>query len=216
MRPTPLCCSSTHSITHALFQITVCLIWRQMPLIKDVFYPASYTLDHSVGHTGACDLQIAHTWFMQSRDCAHVLHNLEIVHTCYAIPRLLHNLRIPRMHKAISRLQIVRNIYSLIRCPEIQERAYVSPIMQLTINYQWLCSDMSPSIHFFQTWGCLVKHHIGLEEQTPTYIKYIRKHRYMYITNIIRISFLVGILLPHLHSPFLPIRFSYKYGKAYN
>ena len=33
-------------------------------------------------------LEIAHPRFTQSRDCAHVLRNLEIAHKCYAIPRL--------------------------------------------------------------------------------------------------------------------------------
>ena len=55
----------------------------------DVFHPASYTVDHSLsGVQSHAELKIAHMWFTQSRDCAHALCNLEIAHTCYAIPRL--------------------------------------------------------------------------------------------------------------------------------
>ena len=31
---------------YSLFQITICLLWRQTPLIKDVFHSAIYTVDH--------------------------------------------------------------------------------------------------------------------------------------------------------------------------
>ena len=55
----------------------------------DVFHPACYRVDHSLlGVQSHVDLEIAHMWFMQSRDCAHTLRNLEIAHMCYAIPRL--------------------------------------------------------------------------------------------------------------------------------
>ena len=74
---------------YSLFQITECLLWRNTPLIKDVFRPASYTVDHSLlciqayailrlRTCGLCDLEISHTWFMQSQDSTHVLCNSEI------------------------------------------------------------------------------------------------------------------------------------------
>ena len=40
-------CSSIHSI-YLLFQIVVCHLWRQKPLIKDFFHPASNTVDRSL------------------------------------------------------------------------------------------------------------------------------------------------------------------------
>ena len=52
-----------------------------MPLIMDVFHPASYTVDHSLsGVQSHADLEVAHMWFTQSRDCAHVLRNPEIAY----------------------------------------------------------------------------------------------------------------------------------------
>ena len=75
----------------------------------DVFHPANYTVDHSLsGVQSHTDLEIAHMWFTQSRDCAQALRNHEIAHmwftqsrdcaqalcnheiahTCYTIPRL--------------------------------------------------------------------------------------------------------------------------------
>ena len=76
----------------------------------------------TVGRTGAgtYDLEIVHSWFMQSQGCTHVLCNLEIAHTCYAISRLpvQSNLRIPRMRNAISRLRkfpdCAEHIYMII------------------------------------------------------------------------------------------------------
>ena len=72
----------------------------------DVFHPASYT-NHSlspVRRTVACrSWDCAHV-VTQSRDCTHALRNLEIAHTCYAIPRLpaqsrdSENAQIPRLH----------------------------------------------------------------------------------------------------------------------
>ena len=62
---------------YSLFQIAICLLWRQTPLIKDVFHPASYTVDHSLSGVQA-----------KFVDCAHVLCNLQIAHMCYAISRL--------------------------------------------------------------------------------------------------------------------------------
>ena len=73
---------------YSLFQITECLLWRKTPLIKDVFRPASYTVDYSLSGVqahailrlrtcGLCDLEIAHTWFMQSQ-IPHTLCNSEI------------------------------------------------------------------------------------------------------------------------------------------
>ena len=60
-----------------------------MPLIMDVFHPASYTVDHSLlGVQSHADLEIAHMWFTQSRDCAHALRNLGIPRMCNAISRL--------------------------------------------------------------------------------------------------------------------------------
>ena len=67
---------------------------RNMPLIKDVFHPASYT-SLAVGHTGK--IRRLRMQIMRSQDCAHVLRNLQIAHTlrnlqiahtCYAISRL--------------------------------------------------------------------------------------------------------------------------------
>ena len=39
--------------THSSKSHTTCRLWRQMPVIKDVFHPASYTVDHPLsGVTG--------------------------------------------------------------------------------------------------------------------------------------------------------------------
>ena len=48
-------------------------------LVKDVFHPGSYTADHSLsGVQSHADLEIAHMWFTQCQDCAHVLRNPKI------------------------------------------------------------------------------------------------------------------------------------------
>ena len=99
--PLPLLINTQH---YSLFKIAVCLLWRQTPLIKDVFHPASYTVDHSLSGVHAQTILRLRT---------RGLRNLEIVHMRYAISRLhthmqsrhcLRNLGIPRMHNAISRL----------------------------------------------------------------------------------------------------------------
>ena len=68
---------------------------RMPPMEADAAYqgclPASYTVDHSLLVVQVhvilrlrniwftqCDLEIAHMWFMQSRDCAHMSCNPEI------------------------------------------------------------------------------------------------------------------------------------------
>ena len=80
-----LCCSSTHTL---LFQIA---IWRQAPVIKAVFHPASYKLHSRRSVSGG----LAKWKFV---DCPCKLRNLEIAH-------VLRNLRILRMRNAISRLR---------------------------------------------------------------------------------------------------------------
>ena len=45
MQPTPLLLL-IDTKDWSLFQIGICLLWRQTPLIKDVLHPASYTVDH--------------------------------------------------------------------------------------------------------------------------------------------------------------------------
>ena len=72
----------------SLFQITICLLWRQTPLIKDVFHPASYTINHSLSRcrrlwSGDCAHRVMHSW-----DCTHVLRNLGILRMCNVISRL--------------------------------------------------------------------------------------------------------------------------------
>ena len=91
-----------------------------MPLIMDVFHPVSYIVDHSLsGVQSHADLEIAHMWFTQSRDCAHVAYAIsrlrtrvtqsrDCAHVVYAISRLrtcgLRNLKIAHTCYAIPRL----------------------------------------------------------------------------------------------------------------
>ena len=103
-RPTPLLLliNTQHC---SLFQITFCRLWRQMPLIKDVCHPASYTVDHLLSGVQAKFIDCTYanhailrlrTRVMQSPHCVHVLRsNLQIAHVlcnleiaCYAISRL--------------------------------------------------------------------------------------------------------------------------------
>ena len=61
----------------------------------------------AVGGRGACNLEIAHAWFMQSRDCTHVLCNLKIAHVLCNLEtaqsrdsvNAQHNLKIARLHE---------------------------------------------------------------------------------------------------------------------
>ena len=70
----PLLINTQH---HSFFQIAICRLWRQMPFIKDVFHPTSYTVDHSLSGQSS-----------KSVDCACKSRDLEIAHTCCAISRL--------------------------------------------------------------------------------------------------------------------------------
>ena len=45
----------------------------------DVFHPASYTVDHSLsGVQSHVDLEIAHMWLTQSRDCTKHIHKVKL------------------------------------------------------------------------------------------------------------------------------------------
>ena len=76
--PLPLLINTQH---YLLLQITVCLLWRQTP-------GCLASCEHSLSGVQAHTILRLHAWFTHSRDCAHVLRNLKITHTCYAIPRL--------------------------------------------------------------------------------------------------------------------------------
>ena len=93
-----LCCSSTHTL---LFQIA---IWRQASVIKAVFILRATNPQQTLNfrRTGLVEIHRLRMQITRSRDCAHVLHNLKV--GC-VISRLEHNLRVLRMHNAISRLR---------------------------------------------------------------------------------------------------------------
>ena len=71
----PLLINTQH---YSLFQISICNLWRQATLIKDVFHPPSYTLmtaDHSVS---GITVDIDCTCKSRNLKIAHMLHNLKI------------------------------------------------------------------------------------------------------------------------------------------
>ena len=115
------------------------VLWRQTPLIKDVFHPASYTVDHSLSGVQAHAILRLRT---------RVLCNLQIAHTRYAISRLrtsvtqsrdcLRNLGILRMCNAISRL---RTSVTLSRDSEnAQRNLKIAQILRLRRTYTYLPS----------------------------------------------------------------------------
>ena len=63
---------------------------RSMPPMEaDAAYQGCLaSCEHSLSGVQAHTILRLHAWFTHSRDCAHVLRNLKITHTCYAIPRL--------------------------------------------------------------------------------------------------------------------------------
>ena len=87
----------------------------------DVFHPASYTVDHSLSDVQShTDLEIAHMWFTQSRDCAQALRNHEIAHTCYTIPRLPAQSRDSKNAQRdlkIAQIPRLRGTYTLLCAP---------------------------------------------------------------------------------------------------
>ena len=85
----------------------------------------------SVGRTatGACDLKIAHMCFTQSRDCANVLRNLEIVHTCYTIPTL------PAQSRDSKNVQ--RNL-KIAQIPRLRGTDTHSPATIVGTHIQWI------------------------------------------------------------------------------
>ena len=101
------CCSSKHSITHSSRSQYVSFTAYQGCLPSCELHSRSLAVERTV----ACDLEIAHPRFTQSQDCAHVLRNLEIVHKCYATPRLPAQSRDSENEQR--NLEIARNIYIL-------------------------------------------------------------------------------------------------------
>ena len=103
----PLLINTQH---YSLSQIAICLLWRQTPLIKDVFHPASYTVDHLLSGLRAkfvdcacksCDLEIAHTCYA-SPDCARVTQSRDC---------LLNLWECAIQSRDCANSQIARNIY---------------------------------------------------------------------------------------------------------
>ena len=85
-------CSSTHSIAYqhtALLTLQDC---SMSPMEVDAAYQGClsscklHSRSFAVRHTGACDLEIVHTWFTQSRECTHMVY--AISRLCTVIPRL--------------------------------------------------------------------------------------------------------------------------------
>ena len=66
----------------------------------------------AVGGTGACDLEIAHTWLTQSRDCAHVL-RISRLHTRVTQSQDSENAqRISRLHKFSDCTEHIRTLFA--------------------------------------------------------------------------------------------------------
>ena len=101
----------------------------------------------AVGRTGACAILRLRTCVMQSRDCTHVLCNLEIAHTCYAISRLrtrvtqsrdcLRNLGILRMRNAISRLR---------KFPDCAEHIHYKPNLTSAVSLHHCIKQYTPPL----------------------------------------------------------------------
>ena len=57
-----------------LFQITICCLWRQTTLIKDVFHSVIYTINRSLsGKQAKFEVCILHLQIAQSRNCTRVI-----------------------------------------------------------------------------------------------------------------------------------------------
>ena len=93
----------------------------------------------AVRRTGASDLEIAHTWFTQSRDCADVLHNLLI----------------PRMPNAISRLRKFLDCTEQIYCGLAKRCPWAEHLTKLQKRGVGALSSVSAFNHKRALMSCL-------------------------------------------------------------
>ena len=85
--------SVAYQYTALLFQIAACRLWRQTPLIKAVFHPASYTCtaDHSLsGVLAKLNVYTLHIQITRFSDCICVRTNLTVEAVCRVGEHQLH------------------------------------------------------------------------------------------------------------------------------
>ena len=111
--------SIAHQYT-ALTHSSICLLWSQTPLIKDVFYPASCKVDHSLSGLQAQVILRLHTR----------LHNLEIAQI----------LRLRGTYICVIRIPFVLN-YNLTR--QLLSTFVDSRVVELHATHEWpVCCDL--------------------------------------------------------------------------
>ena len=113
--------SVAHQYTALLFQIAVCRLWRQTPLIKADFHPVSYTVH--------CSLSAVREFACRYLDCACKSRNLEISHMCYTISRLgaqsqdwNANSECTMQSQDCANSQIAWNMYMYVRVVELKNQ----------------------------------------------------------------------------------------------
>ena len=120
-----------------------------MPLIMDVFHPASYTVTRCRAYSRMRILRLR-TWFTQSRDCAHMLCNPEIACAISGFRECA------TQSQDCANSQIARNIYNFIVTKEPLEYMH-----RLDKSLEWQPASYLCKVQvfeFFVACGWIAKH----------------------------------------------------------